>query len=261
MITRYLRLYQRIFKFAIMRALAYPQEFWTWAIVDSIWAIVGIGFFRVLLFAIPEISGWTFETLSIPLGILYFLNAIIWGLFWSNMREIPQDINKGNLDMYLVKPVDSQFLVSTRFIGLNLLPSVVAGLFLLWYGFQTNNLSPVMIGIVPIAIVSASLLSYAIWFMTVTLAFWFNRLLNIANLFPHSLDIARYPTTIFHPFIQFLFTYIVPFALMGFLPADVILGKKSPIVLLLPLVLAAILLWLSHKFWNFSLKRYSSASS
>ena len=258
---RYLKLYSRILKLSLMRALAYPQDFWTWAIVDIVWAVVGIGFFRVLLFAIPEISGWTFEMLSIPLGILYFLNAVIWGLLWSNMLEIPRDINKGNLDMYLTKPANSQFLVSTRFIGLNLFPSVMAGSFLLWYGFRANNLPPVMLVVVPIAIVSASLLSYSVWFMMTTLAFWFNRLLNVVHVFPHSLDIARYPVAIFHPFIQFLFTYIVPFAMLGFLPAEVILGYKSPIVLLLPIVLAMILLYLSHKFWNFSLRRYSSASS
>lgn len=259
--TRYLRLYYRMVLLSVMQAMAYPSDFLTWAVVDVVWAVVGIGFFRVLLFAIPEISGWTFEMLAIPLGILYFLNAVIWGVFWSSMLRLPRDINKGDLDMFLVKPANSQFLVSSRYIGINLLPSVVAGAFLTWYGFRANDLPPIMLLVVPVAVVSASVISYAVWFMTTTLAFWFNRLLNIANLFPHSLDVARYPVAIFHPFIQFLFTYIVPFALMAFLPADVIFGRISPVALLLPLSLGGLLLVASHKFWNFSLRRYSSASS
>lgn len=258
---RYIRLYASILRLSLARVVAYPQNLWTWTIVDMLWAVVGIGFFRVLLFAIPQISGWTFETLSIPLGILYCLNAVIWGIFWSNIYEIPRDINKGNLDLYLLKPVDSQFLISTRFIGLNLLPSVASGLFLLWYGFRANHLAPTALLIIPIALFSASLISYSVWFLMTTLAFYFNRLLNIVHIFPHSLDVARYPVAIFHPFIQFLFTYIIPFALMGFLPAEVILGRKSPIALLLPIALSFILLYLSHKFWNFSLRRYQSASS
>lgn len=244
-----------------MRALAYPQGFWTWAVVDVVWAIVHIGFFRVLLFAIPEISGWTFDMLTIPLGILYLLNVVIWGFLWDNMRQIPRDINRGDLDMYLVKPANSQFMVSTRSVGLYLFPSLLAAGFLLVYGFRANHLGVGGLLVIPVAFIAGSVISYAVWFMTVTLAFWFNRLLNVANVFPHSVDVARYPVAVFHPFIQFLFTYIVPFALMGFLPAEVMLGRKSPIVLLLPLALAAILLYLSHKFWNFSLKRYSSASS
>ena len=244
-----------------MRVLAYPQDFWTWAVIDIFWAFVNIGFFRVVLFTIPQISGWTFEMLAIPLGILYFLNAVIWGLLWGNMNQIPRDINKGDLDMYLIKPASSQFLVSTRYIGLNLLPSVIAGIFLLAYGLRTNHLGLNTLSVVLVSIVSGSVISYAIWFISVTLAFWFNRFQNIVHVFPHSVDIARYPVTIFHPFIQFLFTYILPFALLGFLPAEVMLGRKSPVALLLPIFLAAILLYLSHKFWNFSLRRYQSASS
>lgn len=258
---RYVRLYINILRLSVSRALAYPQDFWTWTIIDILWSVVGIGFFRVILLAIPQISGWTFETLSIPLGILYLLNAVIWGIFWGNISEIPRDINKGNLDLYLLKPANSQFLISTRYIGLNLIPSVASGLFLLWYGFRTNHIDSVTAIVIPVALFSASLISYSIWFMMTTLAFYFNRLLNIVHIFPQSIDVARYPVTIFHPSVQFIFTYIIPFALMGFLPAEVMLGRKSPLELLLPIILSFFLLFLSHKFWNYSLKRYQSASS
>lgn len=244
-----------------MRVFTYPQDFWAWTVIDILWAIVGIGFFRVLLFTIPQISGWTFETLSLSLGILYLLNAVIWGIFWNNIYEIPRDIDKGNLDLYLLKPANNQFLISTRFISLNLLPSIAAGFFLLWYGFRANHISASAVLIVPVALLSASIISYSVWFMMATLAFYFNRLLNIVHIFPHSLDIARYPVAIFHPFVQFLFTFIIPFALMGFLPAEVMLGRKPPVLLLLPAILSFVLLYLSHKFWNYSLRRYSSASS
>lgn len=258
---RYANLYKQILKLSIAQAFIYPQNFWIWTIVDILWAIVGIGFFRVLLFAIPQISGWTFETMALSLGMLYLLNAIVWGIFWGNMFEIPQDINKGNLDLYLLKPVNSQFLISTRYISLNLLPSIASGIFLLWYGFHVNHIQIREALIIPIALFSASVISYSIWFMMVTLAFYFNRLLNIVHVFPHALDVSRYPVTIFRPSVQFLFTYIIPFALMGFLPAEIILGRKSPFELLLPIALSFFLLFLSHKFWNFSLRRYSSASS
>lgn len=244
-----------------MKVMAYPDNFITWIVIDIVWAVINIGFFRILLFAIPELSGWTFETLAIPLGLLYFLNAVIWGLFWGGLSAVPRDINRGNLDMYLTKPVNSQFLISLRYIGLNLIPSIAAGVLLLWYGFGQNRLGRMEWWFVPIALISASIIAYSVWFITVTLAFWANRLLNIQYVFPTAVEIARYPVTIFHPAVQFIFTYIIPFAMLGFLPAEVILGRKSPLALLLPIILAAILLYLSHLFWNFSLKRYQSASS
>lgn len=258
---RYLKLYRKILSFAIMKALAYSRDFIVWSIVDTMWGIVNIGFFWVLFQKIPLISGWTFDQLTIPLGILYLLNTFIWGFMYANMNQLSRDVNLGDLDLYLIKPVDSQFLVSTRSISLSLLPSIAAGLILLRHGFITNNLSFKEALIIPMALFSSVIISYSLWFISVTTVFWFNRLRNIGEVFGSAVDIARYPAGIFNPFIKFIFTFIIPFAMLGFLPAEVMLGRAGLLNLFWPLFLALFFLYLSHKFWIFSLQRYSSASS
>ncbi|MBI2309668.1 ABC-2 family transporter protein [Candidatus Collierbacteria bacterium] len=258
---RYLSLYRRVFIQAVMQNLAYPQNFVVWMLVDVAWAVVNIGFFRIILFNIPEISGWTFDQLAIPLGILYLLNTFIWGFFYGNMKSIPEYVNKGELDLLLVKPVNSQFMVSTRQIGLGTLPSAAAGLYLLWYGFQVNSVSWQMAGVVPLALLASGIISYSLWLMTVTLSFWTNRLYNVPDLFANAVDIARYPVAIFRQPAKFILTFILPFAILGFLPAEIILGKISPLWLLWPMGLTILLLFISSRFWKFSLCRYQSASS
>jgi len=225
------------------------------------WGVVNIGFFWVLFQRLPTISGWTFDELTIPLGILYLLNVFIWGFMYANMSQIPYEVNKGELDVYLTKPVSSQFLVSTRDISLNLFPSLAGGIILLRYGFIHNNLGWERLMVVPVGLISAIVISYSVWFISVTSVFWFNRLRNVGEIFGQALDIARYPTGIFSPLLRFIFTFVIPFGLMGFVPAEVILGRTGPIKLLLPLGIAGISLFLSSWFWNFSLKKYSSASS
>lgn len=259
---RYVKLSARVFALSISRSMIYVQDFIVWTIVDLLWSVINIAFFKVLFLSIPIISGWSFEQLVIPLGILSLLNAFVWGAMYGNMTAIPQDINKGNLDVYLTKPVSSQFLLSTRYVSLHLLPTVTAGLLLLWYGFSVNHirsLGPMVL--VVVALVAAIVITYSVWFMTVTTAFWFNRLLNVAEIMPHSLDIARFPVTIFPPIVRFVFTFIFPLALLAFVPAEVILGRISAWYILLPVSSAGLMLFLSHKFWNFSLRRYQSASS
>lgn len=258
---RYILLYKKVFIQAVMQNLAYPQNFVVWMLVDITWAVVNIGFFRILLFNIPEISGWNFDQLAIPLGILYLLNTLIWGFFYGNMNAIPEYINKGELDLLLTKPVNSQFIVSTRQIGLGSLPSSAAGIYLLWYGFQVNHVPWRMAIIIPLAIFAAGVISYSLWLMTVTLSFWTNRLYNVPELFAHAVDIARYPVAIFRQPARFILTFILPFAILGFLPAEIILGRISPVWILWPLGLTILFLFLSSKFWQFSLKRYQSASS
>ena len=259
---KYLKLYGHTFKLALIKNMAYPQDFLVWTVVDILWSVINLVFFKIILLAIPNISGWTFDKLIIPLGFVQLLNAFIWGLMYGNMKEIPNDVNKGNLDLYLSKPANAQFLLSTRGVGLSILPSFFIGGFLIWYGLSINHaLSFLNIIIVFVATGSSVVISYSLWFMMVTTSLWFSRLKNIAEVFPHSIDIARYPVGIFHPFMRFIFTFIIPFAIFGFLPADIILNKISPLFIFWPIAMAFVLLYLSHKFWNFALRHYSSASS
>lgn len=259
---KYFNLYKTIFKFAMIKNMAYPQDFLVWSIVDLFWTCINLGFFKVLLLKIPSISGWTFEQLVIILGLVDILSAFVWGAIYGNMKELVNDINRGNLDLYLTKPANSQFLVSTKEISFNIFPRILVGLFLVAYGLLINNrLTIPSLVVILISIPSSILISYSIWFMTVTTAMFFGRLANVAELFPNALDIARYPVNIFPPFIQFLFTFIVPFTLIGFVPANIILGKTSYYVLILAPVSAFLLLYLSSRFWNFALRHYSSASS
>jgi len=259
---RYFRLYKHIFQFTLVKNLAYPQNFLLWSLMDIVWAIVNLGFFRILLLNIPHISGWTWEELTIPLGLFYLLNAFIWGAMHTNMKQIPLDVNKGNLDLYLTRPVNSQFLLSTRNINFSLIPSIVVGAFLTWYGYSLNHLLNVQNLLLALLFLTTSAtICYSLWFMSVTISIWFNRLLNIPEVFTTVFDVAKYPVDIYPPLARFLLLTVFPLGLVLFLPSEIILGRISISYLFFPILAAGILLFISHKFWNFALRHYSSASS
>ena len=242
--------------------MAYPQDFLIWSVVDLLWSCINLGFFKVLLLRIPSISGWTFEQLTIILGLVHILSAFVWGVMYGNMKQLVNDIHRGNLDLCLTKPANSQFLVSTKEISFSLFPTFIIGAFLVTYGLLVNGKFTLpSTAVVLVSIASSIIISYSLWFVTVTGAMFFGRLANVVEIFPNALDIARYPVSIFPPFIQFVFTFIIPFALMGFVPANIILGKTNYLVLTLVPVSALILLYISSRFWNFALRHYSSASS
>jgi ABC-2 type transport system permease protein len=57
------------------------------------------------------------------------------------------------------------------------------------------------------------------------------------------------------------FTFVIPVAFLTTIPAEAMLGRLNPVWLLGDLGLAIALLWISHRFWQFALKFYTSASS
>lgn len=259
---KYIKLYFNLVRFALMKNMAYPQDFFIWTIVDFTWTMVNLGFFKVLLLRMPSISGWTFNQLVLILGFVEIVSALVWGLMYANMKQLVRDINKGSLDLYLTKPVNSQFLVSSKEMSFNVFPKLFTGFFLVSYGLSINNVFslPTLL-IVLLSSISSTIIVYSMYFISVTTALFLGRLSNVAELLPHSLDVAKYPTNIFPPVIQFLFTFIVPFSLLGFVPSKIIFGSISPGYILVLPTTAFILLVLSGKFWNRALRSYTSASS
>jgi ABC-2 type transport system permease protein len=258
---RYLHLYKTFFTYSLIKNMAYPADFVIWGVIDLFWSVINIVFFKVLLLNIPTISGWTFNQLTIPLGLFSLLNAFIWGAFYGNMKNLARGVNRGDLDLILTKPVSSQFIVSTREVGLSLFPSWLTGIFILGYGFYVNRLPFLVLLLIPLILFSAVAIFYSLYFVSTTFVFWTNRLNNIAELMPNMADVAKYPTEIFPLVIRFILTFIIPLGLLAIVPAKVMLSVSSPLYLGVPVLVGIVLVYLSRRFWLFALSRYSSASS
>lgn len=74
-------------------------------------------------------------------------------------------------------------------------------------------------------------------------------------------SMGRLPVDIYKEPLKSILTFIVPVGVMVTIPAKALMGLISPIGVISTLVFGAALLMLSFKFWNFALKKYTSASS
>lgn len=72
---------------------------------------------------------------------------------------------------------------------------------------------------------------------------------------------ARFPTDIYHGFVRFLVTFVIPVVLIITFPAKGLLGLLSWQSITVAIAVSLILAYFSLKFWYWSLKRYTSASS
>ena len=92
-------------------------------------------------------------------------------------------------------------------------------------------------------------------------AFYVVQVDNLTHLFNAVFDAARWPVQIFRGVVRFVFTFVIPLALMTTYPAEALLGRLSPGALVGSVVGAGVFSWLARRVWLDSLQRYSSASS
>src|SRR5205823_98895 len=126
--VRYLRLWRRFFLNAAVRETEYRGSFYL-AFVEAAAraALVWLTFGLIYRYA-ERVAGWTQDEVLVLVGVFRVVDGLIHAFVSPNMGRIPSDVRGGELDFHLLRPVDSQFLVSTRRMELSQLADVAIGL-------------------------------------------------------------------------------------------------------------------------------------
>jgi ABC-2 type transport system permease protein len=226
--------------------------------------ISAFGFLLVLFTKIAQLRGWSLEQTL----FLYGFGLIPFGLFnvfSPNIYEFGNNyIIEGKFDRVLLRPVSSLFQVMFEAFRIESLHEAATGALAVWwaarrmgYVWTAGDVALIVVfGVCGAAI-------YIFFFMTLScVSFWFEDRIGIHPPVWNLIAFGRYPLSIYSQWIQFLLSWLVPFAFASFYPSAHLLGRHelrdwSPLA---PLVAAAcfgVLLFT----WNRGLRQYSSTGS
>jgi ABC-2 type transport system permease protein len=247
-------------------SLALELEYRVDFLISAVTALVSFGAGLLLLHVMfqqtESIGGWGFYQALTLYGVYLFLEEFTVDFLAVNVGDLPSLIRRGDLDFILLKPVGSQLFVSIRKFVLTSLPALLLGLGVMLYGMwmqETMNIASLALALA--FLLCAMLIMYAIWTILHTLAFWFVRIENIAQVFYAVFEVARFPITVYPGWLRTAFTFIVPVAFMTTVPASAASDAIDWTLAIWAPVIALGGLWASHLFWQFALKHYTSASS
>jgi ABC-2 type transport system permease protein len=105
------------------------------------------------------------------------------------------------------------------------------------------------------------LLLYSLWILVISATFYVVRIDNLSFLFTSIFDAARWPATVFTGFWRFLFTFVIPLAVMTTYPAMALLGTLQWRTAATAAGGALAFAVAARAVWRQSLARYTSASS
>lgn len=206
-------------------------------------------------------EGWIWEESLVVLGLFTFLQGFSATFLSPNLNQIVKHIQQGTLDFVLLKPIDSQFWLSTHTISPWGLPDLLFGLVVIGYAGERLDLptSAYLSGVIPLTFGLLSL--YSLWFMLGATSIWFVKIYNVTEVLRGLLEAGRFPMTAYPVTYRFFFTFIVPVAFLTTVPAEAVLQRGEYGWLLAAGGLAIALLIVARMFWRFALRFYTSASS
>ncbi len=263
---------------SLVRAMSFRANFLIECVSSMSWIIMNIGFYVLIFQQTSEIgdeTGWGKYEFFVFLATTMFVNSLMQTFFMPNAEEFSELIRTGNLDFALLKPIDTQFLISLRRIEWSALANFCVGIGLLVFSLwklttrheNPLHLSPWTMILYPFYLLCGIAILYSLMFMLASTSIWLGRNQSLYNFWFYITNFSRYPMEIYKgsfgtPLRQF-FTFIVPVLIVVNVPAQLMAKPLTDKWQLPAFAILATLgsLLASRLVFQMALRSYRSASS
>jgi ABC-2 type transport system permease protein len=260
---RYLRLVASFVAVSAQQELAYPANFLTGLLNTLINVVTGWLGLAIVFGQVESIHGWSYASALAVLGVYLVVGAVrdlVISPSLDRMAGLDGDLWKGTLDFVLLRPVNTQFLVSLREWRLLSVFDMLLGFAVIGVAGARIELTAGQFTGFVVALLAGLLTLYAVFLLFTSLMFWSPGFL-FTWVFNGIFQMARYPVGIYPGFLRLVLTWVIPIGIMTTVPALAFTGE-APGWLLAAVVLFAVAVFAvaSHIF-RLALRRYASASS
>jgi len=242
---------------------AYRANFVNSMVSSVVWGLFTVFSVILLTNRIDSLFGWSRDEIILLTCVFNIILGVFHLLFSRNFEYFSRIVHLGQLDTFLLKPIDAQFLLSTRYINYTSIIRVLFGVGLTCYFLRERlfAIRPIDVLLFLLFSFCGIVLLYSIWYIVTTITIWFSRLNNIVDVLFTMSSITRYPPEMYREFSFYIFAFLLPLILIITTPTKFLLGRPDAASMIGLLIFSIVFFVASRKFWRFALRFYTSASS
>jgi len=263
---------------SLVRDMMFPANFIIETISSFGWAMMNVGFYLLIFKYTPQLgadtspgAAWDKYQFFVFISTGMFINTAVQMFFMTNADEFSELIRTGGLDFALLKPIDTQFLISLRKVEWASLANFLVAASLMIYALphvSGFHLTVWQVLLYPVYVVFGIGILYSLTIVLAAVSVWLGRNTSIYDFWFYITTFSRYPLEIYSGSIgqalRFAFTFVLPVLIVVNVPARMLAKPLQPDYWYLALfaVLATALSLLASR-WVFqrALLSYRSASS
>src|SRR5262245_49326847 len=132
--SRYFRLWLALARFSLAREMAFRANFVVKMFVEVLWLSMLLIFYQMLFTQTSHVDTWNRGKCLFFVGCYFTFQGLIEAIFLENCNQFADLVRTGELDFYLLKPIDEQFLVTFRVFDWSCVPNVVMGIGVMLFG-------------------------------------------------------------------------------------------------------------------------------
>ena len=269
-VRQYARVFGTFFSNALVRELTFRSNFLITLVTRGFWFAVQVLLFDLIYQKVEFINDWSREEYFLFMATGMLVNAVVEAFFMPNCAQFSELIRTGGLDFVLLKPIDTQFLVSFEKMDLAQMTQVLLSGALLGYALVQlgRPISLLQVGLFLLLVAAAVTFFYSLMIALASSSIFLGRNQSLLDFWFYVTVFARYPGSIYSgspsgELIRFAFSYVLPILLAVTVPARIIGGMVIDPGWLTAFTLLAGLgsLLASRAVFRWSLRYYRSASS
>jgi ABC-2 type transport system permease protein len=270
----YLRVFLTFARNSLVRDMTFRANFLIDTFTSLAWMAMNLAFYTLVFqYTVSIGEGWGKYEFFLFYATAVIINTLVQALFMTNIEELSELIRTGSLDFALLKPIDTQFIVSLVRIEWCEAGNFFFGLILLGYSLVQLGHVPQWWEIVlyPIYLACGVAIYYSFMIALAAASVWLGRNLSLLDFWFYLTMIARYPMEIYSgPWgipMRRAFTFVLPVLVVVNVPARLLIAPLSPqttgewLLPLFTIVATVVCLVVARLIFNRALKSYRSASS
>lgn len=250
-------------KNCLVREMQFKANFIVRFFTEMMWLVMQFIYVQVMYDQTGSIAGWNKWEMIVLMGTNHVITQLFEALFYDNCSRLTDQIRQGDLDFNLIKPVNSQFLVSLRYTDYSSIANSTIGVAVILYGLHQMGSTLSFGGALLFAglIINSILIYYAMLFTLSVWTFWIGRSNNLMELYWQFGQFSRNPADIYPWLLRKLLLTIIPMLVVSNFPAGVLINKMAGGWILYGFALGLAFFGFTVWVWNRGLQRYRSASS
>jgi ABC-2 type transport system permease protein len=272
-----LLMYPRVFATFARNSLVRDMTFRWNFVIESLsslsWMLMNLGFYVLIFRFTDQIgagTGWGKYQFFVFLSTTLFINSAVQAFFMPNCEEFSELVRTGGLDFAMLKPIDTQFLISLQKVDWSSLSNFLFALFLLIYSLVRLDYVPgvVQILLYPVYLLCGVAMLYSLMIALAATSVWLGQNQTLYDFWFYITNFSRYPMEIYRgPYgdpLQWVFTYLVPILVVVNVPARLLakpLDEQNWALAGFAILAAAGSLVVSRWIFQQAMLRYRSASS
>lgn len=272
----YLRVFWIFVRNNLVRAMSFRANFLIECVSSVSWIVMNIGFYLLVFRHVPVLvqgTGWGQYEFFVFLATTMLVNSTVQAFFMPNAQEFSELIRTGNLDFALLKPIDTQFLISLRRIEWSALANFAVGLGLLGFSLwklttrpdEPLVIAPIVLVLYPFYLLCGVAILYSLMICLAATSIWLGRNQTLYNFWFYITNFSRYPMEIYQSFypLQWFFTFLIPILIVVNVPARMMAMPLTNDWMLPAFAIFATIFSLlgSRQVFQLALRSYRSASS